>query len=257
MKYFFTLVFCISLLSCSTTNSESVPPDDGFSQIEGSECSLCPAGKEGPKGEKGDTGIQGPQGEKGDTGIQGPQGAKGDIGPTGVCACDDYPNLHWLLRDKNGDAVDVRVNPYMPGNATNSIDLPDIQDGSLNYDCFGISHDNGHYFYYSLKTGTLNSECYNPVEGLTGIYFDSECSGQEYAPRIYSNFLFMVDNLFYTIWGAVDEITPNVYYRMTSGDECKETPNTSEYSYWKLRTVPENIVNRFSDGAPYTIAREY
>jgi hypothetical protein len=37
----------------------------------------------GPKGEKGDQGIQGPQGDKGDTGATGPQGDKGDTGATG------------------------------------------------------------------------------------------------------------------------------------------------------------------------------
>ena len=41
------------------------------------------ANLKGPKGDKGDTGLQGPQGEKGDTGSQGPQGPKGDTGPQG------------------------------------------------------------------------------------------------------------------------------------------------------------------------------
>ena len=43
-------------------------------------------GAQGPKGEKGDIGIQGPKGDqglKGETGEQGPQGPKGEIGPQG------------------------------------------------------------------------------------------------------------------------------------------------------------------------------
>ena len=38
---------------------------------------------EGPKGDKGDIGLQGPKGDKGDTGPRGPQGPKGDKGDTG------------------------------------------------------------------------------------------------------------------------------------------------------------------------------
>ncbi len=38
----------------------------------------------GPKGEKGDTGVQGEKGEKGDTGAQGAQGEKGEKGDTGA-----------------------------------------------------------------------------------------------------------------------------------------------------------------------------
>lgn len=38
---------------------------------------------DGPKGDKGDTGLQGPKGDKGDTGLQGPKGDKGDKGDKG------------------------------------------------------------------------------------------------------------------------------------------------------------------------------
>ena len=41
------------------------------------------AGAQGPKGDKGDTGLTGPQGPKGDTGLTGPQGPKGDTGAKG------------------------------------------------------------------------------------------------------------------------------------------------------------------------------
>lgn len=37
----------------------------------------------GPKGDKGDTGLQGPKGDQGAQGIQGPRGAQGDPGPRG------------------------------------------------------------------------------------------------------------------------------------------------------------------------------
>ena len=38
---------------------------------------------EGPKGEKGDPGVQGPKGDKGDPGMPGPKGDKGDNGDPG------------------------------------------------------------------------------------------------------------------------------------------------------------------------------
>ena len=50
-------------------------------------CRCNSVGLVGPKGDKGDTGIQGPpgaKGDKGDTGATGPPGAKGDTGNTGA-----------------------------------------------------------------------------------------------------------------------------------------------------------------------------
>lgn len=42
-----------------------------------------PAGPQGPKGDKGESGARGPAGPKGDTGPKGPAGPKGDTGPSG------------------------------------------------------------------------------------------------------------------------------------------------------------------------------
>lgn len=57
--------------------------DKGDTGLQGPQGPKGDTGPAGPQGEKGDTGAQGPQGEKGDTGATGPQGEKGDIGPQG------------------------------------------------------------------------------------------------------------------------------------------------------------------------------
>ena len=51
--------------------------DQGIQGLKGDK------GDQGPKGDKGDQGIQGPKGDKGDQGVQGPKGDKGDQGIQG------------------------------------------------------------------------------------------------------------------------------------------------------------------------------
>jgi len=74
-------------LQAHTANTSNKPPNQIYWEVltvKGINDSQC---EQGPKGEKGDTGLQGPQGEKGekgDTGLQGPQGLKGEKGDTGL-----------------------------------------------------------------------------------------------------------------------------------------------------------------------------
>ena len=57
--------------------------DKGDTGVQGPKGDKGDAGVQGPKGDKGDTGAQGPKGDKGDTGVQGPKGDKGDAGVQG------------------------------------------------------------------------------------------------------------------------------------------------------------------------------
>ena len=74
-------------LQAHTANTSNKPPNQIYWEVltvKGINDSQC---EQGPKGEKGDTGLQGPpgeKGEKGDTGLQGPQGLKGEKGDTGL-----------------------------------------------------------------------------------------------------------------------------------------------------------------------------
>lgn len=64
------------------TSGTGFTAGDGYAYFDGAFSNVGPIrGPIGPKGDKGDPGLQGPKGDKGDQGLQGP---KGDAGPQGL-----------------------------------------------------------------------------------------------------------------------------------------------------------------------------
>ena len=66
-----------------TTEATILNGKDGAKGEKGETGAVGPQGSQGEKGEPGATGPQGPQGEKGEQGIQGPKGETGATGPQG------------------------------------------------------------------------------------------------------------------------------------------------------------------------------
>lgn len=75
--------------------------ENGIAEIE-----LTP----GPKGEKGEQGLQGPKGEKGEAGPQGPQGEVGPAGPQGEQGLQGPQGPQGEVGEKGADAVINKLN---------------------------------------------------------------------------------------------------------------------------------------------------
>lgn len=83
-----------------------------ITDVNGSKSFIVMNGETGPKGDKGDTGIQGPQGETG------PKGDKGDTGPAGADGKTPVKGTDYFTEEEKAEMVQEVIDAVNEGTTT-------------------------------------------------------------------------------------------------------------------------------------------
>jgi hypothetical protein len=226
-------VFCVNTGTDADTDIDTDADADADTEAE---CSCEP-------GPKGDPGLQG------EPGIQGEPGPQGEPG-IGI----DFPNPHWILRDKDGNPVDASIYPYSAFNH-------DYKRFESNGNCVHVSNFGDSRpiaIPYDLATGDA-TECatykYSTWHDASLVYYlDSNCSNKKYYPNSYGVVPVISDILYYP--GGIETDSSTYYTWNNATSTCNPIPNITNLKFYEYIPVPDWVVNLLPD-APYTLSMEY
>ncbi len=175
-----------------------------------------------------------------------------------------YPR--WVLRDKDGVAVELMftIRYDLSSDETNLGDIHNNRPAPICFLPYEFSSSPMSSFGYLLETGKYDTRCGVVPEsehshiisewGVRDSYMDSDCSGIPYRA---GSEMFVVGGTFYATWGEADVLNPEFIYGKNLDGECIEYENDFNVNFWQYREVPSDIINKFADGAPYTMEIEY
>jgi hypothetical protein len=184
-------------------------------------------------------------------------GHSGEGGKAQESSSDGLPRAHWVMRDKNGMAVQAHVYPGY-SNAHPKFDKAGPECVSVAY--YGSRMIN---LGYTLATGAIarSSECPYGLQDAaswkdsSNAYFlDMACSGAAYfvGPSVIS----IAGSVYYAD-GAANLTNVTTYYHWDEGmAACKAINNPSGTSFWAWKSLPTDVRDLLPN-APYTLELVY